>query len=465
MNNYQEILKKYQIKNISLDSRNIQKDSAFVALKGDVYDGNDFIAAVKEKNIKLIFTDNKEKIDTDIYYIEELKTKLTEIAKFIYNNYPENIIAVTGTNGKTSITDIISQIYCHLHEEICAVGTLGVYKNHQLVAESNLTTPDIFKFYEILNKYSNSKNFIFEASSHGLMQQRFGDLQVKYAIFTNLTEDHLDYHKNMENYYAAKLLLFTKHLTRDGIAIINSDDKYGKKLSENLQKINKHYIIEYGYKAKDLQIVEFTNNNFIFQYKNKTYKTKFPFTGEFQLYNLMAAISYFVTAGYDINKILEITSKLEIVKGRLEKIISSPYEVFIDFAHTPDALENILKTLQNYTDKEIILVFGCGGNRDKGKRAKMAKIAAEYASHIIVTDDNPRFEDPAEIRKEICQNLKKFLSIGDRSLAIKTALKMASDKHIVLIAGKGHEEYQIIGDNKIAYSDKKEILKYYKNVE
>lgn len=465
MNKINEILQKFNPENISLDSRDISDNSAFIALKGEFYDGNDFIDAVLAKKAKLIFTDNKNKEAGNIFYIPDLKNKLTEITAAIYKKYPKNIIAVTGTNGKSSITDIIRQIYILLEKNIATVGTIGIYLNKKLEEESNLTSPDICKFYKILNKYHQSDNFIFEASSHGLAQKRFGDLQINHAIFTNLSKEHLDYHLNMENYFKAKSLLFTNHLKEKGHAIINSDDEYGIRLINELKKTNKQQIIEYGYQAKDFKISSFTQDLFLFEYKGKKYQGEFPFTGEFQLYNLMAALSYFISIGYEINNLLEAIAKLNIVKGRLEKIISKPFEVFIDFAHSEDALENILKTLKNYSDKDIILVFGCGGNRDKGKRSKMALIAEKYAKHIIVTDDNPRFEDPELIRKEICKNLKNYLSIGDRAKAIKTALDKATNKNIVLIAGKGHEEYQIIGDKKIAYSDKKEIIKYFKNVE
>ncbi len=465
MNKINEILQKFNPENISLDSRDISDNSAFIALKGEFYDGNDFIDAVLAKKAKLIFTDNKNKEAGNIFYIPDLKNKLTEITAAIYNKYPKNIIAVTGTNGKSSITDIIRQIYILLEKNIATVGTIGIYLNKKLEEESNLTSPDICKFYKILNKYHQSDNFMFEASSHGLEQKRFGNLQINHAIFTNLTKEHLDYHLNMENYFKAKSLLFTNHLKEKGHAIINSDDEYGVRLINKLRKKNKQQIIEYGYQAKHFKILHFTKESFSFEYKGKKYQAKFPFTGEFQLYNLMAAISYFTLIGYEINKLLEVTEKLNIVKGRLEKIISKPFEVFIDFAHSEDALENILKTLKNYSDKDIILVFGCGGNRDKGKRSKMALIAEKYAKHIIITDDNPRFEDPELIRKEICKNLKNYLSIGNRAKAIKIALDKATSKNIVLIAGKGHEEYQIIGDKKIAYSDKTEIIKYFKNVE
>lgn len=454
MLDFKYLIKKHHIEHVTINSQHVKNNSLFIALKGNNFDGNDFINQALKNGSNLIFGNNclNFKDHDNIFHIENLEVILPEIVNFIYTKKPQNIISVTGTNGKSSITDLLRQAYILLEKNIATIGTIGVYNNEKLIENLDNTTPDICKFYQLLDQNYNH-DFVFEASSHGLAQNRFGKVNIDIAIFTNLSRDHLDYHKDMNDYFNAKLKLFTHHLKKQGVAIINIDDVYGKKIIDELiaKKIK---FFSYGKNADNLKLIKLIENGFIVQFAEQEYLFKTKLIGEFQIYNILAVISVLLVNNINMTKIIDIVANLNNIKGRLEEILhQKKYRVFVDYAHTPDALKNVLITLRKNCLKKLILIFGCGGNRDQGKRKEMAEIANQYADINIVTDDNPRNENANLIRAEICKYLDDYYNIADRKDAMQKAIDIASSEDIIIIAGKGHENYQIIGDKKINFDD------------
>ena len=452
-----------KIKNIKLDSRLIEKDDIFVALKGQTINGNDFILEAKEKKVKLIITDNKKYKNEQehIFYLEGLKNKLPLLAKIFYKDLPQNIVAVTGTNGKTSVTQLLSQIFAKLNIKAATIGTLGAFVANKKIKNLQHTTPDIFSFYGLLAeiKKTNCDYLFFEASSHAIEQNRFAGINIDIALFTNLSQDHLDYHKNMENYFVSKSKLFVKFLKKNGIAIINyANKKYAEKLIKLLDK------------NKQIIIINKKNSNLYIEdkhliYKEKKYDLKNRcFKKGYQLENLLSAMSIALQLNINIDDIIKIIPELQAIEGRMEKFtLGVNINVYVDFAHTPDALLKILQEVKNNLLGKIILVFGCGGDRDKGKRKIMGEIAYKNSDIVIITNDNPRNESAEQIRNEIVQNCQGAFNIADRKKAIILALDKAQTNDVVIIAGKGHENYQIIKDKKIEFSDQKVIKEYVAN--
>jgi UDP-N-acetylmuramoyl-L-alanyl-D-glutamate--2,6-diaminopimelate ligase len=459
------------IERITLNSKKIIKNSIFISLKGQSFDGNNYIEDALSSGAITILSDNQSlaNVDKNIFYVQDLAINLVKIAQYYYNNLPGNLVAVTGTNGKTSIVNFVKQLYCLLKKPVATIGTMGSNINlldKVIKLDSTHTTPDILSFYDVANraKSSGCDNLIFEASSHAIAQKRIAGVKVKIAAFSNLSQDHLDYHQNMENYFAAKAKLFSNYLHNDGIAIINSDSEYAIKLADicKQRSINCFF---YGKKALDLKLLPLNNEVINLLYKDHIYQFNFNLKGEFQLYNLLCAIAILLHNGFKISDIITQIPHLKAVEGRMEEIkIRDNFRVFIDYAHTPDGLENVLKSVAGFSKRKIILVFGCGGDRDKGKRSLMAKIASKYSDYIIVTDDNPRNEDPQEIRTQILNkinNKDNVIEIANRKAAIIKALNIAKQDDIILITGKGHEKYQIINNKKYFFSDSCIVKEFY----
>ncbi len=455
------LITKHQIKNINTNSQKIAKGDLFIALKGEKFDGNNFIEDALDKGASLIFSEIISDEKKNIVLIKDLKRKLANILQEFYfknEKVSAKLIAVTGTNGKSSVVNLVSQLLTLFKQKTATIGTLGVFIDNNKILKSNLTSPDICSFYQILSFLQQEKcQFIlFEASSHSLEQKRFENIMVDLAVWTNLTQDHLDYHQTMKNYFASKKKLFAENiLQKNGSAIINIDDDYGKKLFLSLKNIKNK--ISYGADAKaDARLID---NQFFFK-KNKYILQNNNLVGAFQKKNLLASFLILNQLSFSNTEIIKKISKLKSISGRFEKIKEN---IFIDFAHTPDALKNLLSSVQKDSFQgKIILVFGCGGDRDQKKRPLMAKIAKKYADFIIVTDDNPREENATKIRKDIIDNLtNNFVEIADRKKAIIYALNKKEKNDIVLIAGKGHEEYQIIGKEKYPFSDKNIVLSFF----
>lgn len=472
INNPQNI----NIADIQIDSRQItQENTIFFALNGKNSNGEKFIADAIKNGAKIIVANNFYQDNSNITSIkcDDIYGFLINFLQIFYHNLPKNIYAVTGTNGKSSVVEFGRQILDLLNIKSASIGTIGVKTSQKInFHQSSLTTPDIVTFFKnlALLKENNIDDIFIEASSIGLDQKRIFGVKIDVAAFTNFSQDHLDYHKDMQDYFAKKMILFREILSENGTAILNSDIKEFSKITEIItnRKIN---IIDYGFKAENFKITNIIQNNssqqFEFIYKKNLYQTEVNISATFQIFNLICALAM-VLAKHDINhdqltKLLKKFTELKSADGRMEKIANfNGAEIFIDFAHSPDALENILKNINKSQKNRLIIIFGCGGDRDNKKRPLMGKIACDYADLIIVTDDNPRNEDPKKIRQEIlsaCDH-KKTVEIENRKKAIEKTLELAKKDDIIIIAGKGHEKYQIIKDKKYKF-DEKEIIKNF----
>ena len=460
---------------ISFDSSKVKKNNIFFAIKGIKFDGNNFIPKAIKKGSKVIISEKKIKeFKNGILFIhtKNIRKLLAEVSYKIYKNKPKNLIAVTGTNGKSSIANFYYQILKLNKKRVASIGTLGVKSNILNLNLSN-TTIDPIQLGQILTKLKNQRinDVIMEASSHGLKQNRLDGLKFNTGIFTNLSQDHLDYHKNLKNYLKAKLHLFENLIKKNGNVI--TDDKIPqfkkiKKISiKNNLKLhtlndekNNFKILSHSFKEES-QIIKI-------KYKDSIEVVKLNLIGKIQLKNLLMAIIAAKKSNIGLKKILLIIPKIKSVEGRFEKIgnIKNRSKVILDYAHTPEALKTCLLNLrEQFPNKKINLLFGCGGDRDQNKRSKMGKIADNYADEIYLTDDNPRFENPNKIRKDIKKGIKKrkIIEQSNRAKAISKAIKGLNTGDILLVAGKGHEKIQDIGKEKIFFSDKKIILDEIRN--
>ena len=460
---------------ISFDSSKVKKNNIFFAIKGIKFDGNNFIPKAIKKGSKVIISEKKIKeFKNGILFIhtKNIRKLLAEVSYKIYKNKPKNLIAVTGTNGKSSIANFYYQILKLNKKRVASIGTLGVKSNILNLNLSN-TTIDPIQLGQILTKLKNQRinDVIMEASSHGLKQNRLDGLKFNTGIFTNLSQDHLDYHKNLKNYLKAKLHLFENLIKKNGNVI--TDDKIPqfkkiKKISiKNNLKLhtlnsekNNFKILSHSFEEES-QIIKI-------KYKDSIEVVKLSLIGKIQLKNLLMAIIAAKKSNIGLKKILLIIPKIKSVEGRFEKIgnIKNRSKVILDYAHTPEALRTCLLNLkEQFPNKKINLLFGCGGDRDQNKRSKMGKIADNYADEIYLTDDNPRFENPNKIRKDIKKGIKKrkIIEQSNRAKAISKAIKGLNTGDILLVAGKGHEKIQDIGKEKIFFSDKKIILEEIRN--
>ena len=435
------------------DSRKINPGDTFV----DTTNNKEYVFEAVKKGANEIIS--KQKYDDKTIVVENPKKYYNE---YIYNKYYNNIkdiklIGVTGTNGKTTTCYIIYQMLNKLNIRCAYIGTLGFYKCG-IIKELENTTPDIDELYEYLNECANEniKYVVMEVSSHSLIQDRIYGLKFDSVIFTNLTEDHLDYHKNMEEYKKAKLILFNK-LRNKRIAIINSDDKYYKEFM-----LPNNYNITVGingtFKIKNI-ILNSESINLTFNYK-KEYKKKLNMVGKYNAYNYLEALASLVYLGLDIEELLNL--EINEPPGRMNMIKYKNNSIFIDYAHTHDAMENVLKSVKEFSKGKIITIFGCGGNREKEKRKLMGNIATNYSDNVIITNDNPRFEDENEIIKDITSEIKNnnYEIIKDRKKAIIRGISYLKNNDVLLILGKGHENYQIIGNKKIHFDDYEIVTEY-----
>ena len=459
-------IQKINIKGLSLDSRKIKKNYLFFAIKGTKHNGEKYIVDAIRKGAKAVVCDVNCKIKNkkvSIIKVKNIKKTTTDACKAFYQAKPKNIIAVTGTNGKSSTADFYHQILLAQKIPVASLGTLGIKINNK-ITKTNLTTLDIVSLHRELAKIKmlGIDNVILEASSHGLEQGRLDGLNFKTGIFTNFSQDHLDYHKNMKNYLKAKLILFSKLLKKKQNIITDNGIPEFLKLQKIVKKNNLN-LLTIGKKNSTIQFksVKPIGNfqNVIFKYKKKNYEVKIPLIGLFQIKNLFMSILAINLPSLSIKKILRTVRNINEVNGRLQLVKTTPNQtkIFIDYAHTPAALETALKTLNEHYRIKPDVVFGCGGERDKEKRSKMSNISEQNAEKIYVTDDNPRNENPNSIRKTIMSGFKKQLNINEipkRATAIETAIVGSKPNSIILIAGKGHETTQTYGSQIINISDK-----------
>ena len=465
----------HHLSEISSDSRYVKKNSLFLAYPGIQDDGRSYIAEALKKGAKAVLYEKKGfvwKKSWNIPHraINDLKNKEGEIAHIFFKEPSKKIhtIGVTGTNGKTSCTYWLAELQNRLGKKTGLIGTLG-YGYKKLKAH-RYTTPDAISNHRIFKEFKSDKikSVVMEVSSHALSQGRVNSICFDVAVFTNLSRDHLDYHLNFKNYFNAKKKLFDFPSLK--VAVINIDDAYGKKLKLLLVR-NKKEVITYGIKQGDVRATQIiysdSSTSFKLHFKKEIYEVNIPLVGEFNVYNILAVVSALIASGYPIKKIVQQLSGIPQVPGRMERLGTKGTPIiFIDYAHTPDALKKALETLKDKTDGRLICVFGCGGNRDAGKRKEMAKVASALADMNFITSDNPRNENPKNIIDEISKYMKGSFKVEiKRGKAIEKAIQFAKKGDIILIAGKGHEKYQEIKGVRYPFSDQKftkNALKHYK---
>ena len=472
-NDLEIFLKKFD--NLSLNSKQISKNTVFIAYPGNKHDGREFIQeAIENGAAGIIFESKNLKKNLNLSIpnisISDLRNKLAAISSQFYE-YPSkkiSIIGITGTNGKTTSAYWLSQCLNHLKIKTAFIGTLG-YGDLKKLKKSQNTTPSAIDLQRSIKEiYKKKYKYVaMEVSSHGIKEQRINNIEFKQRLFTNLSRDHLDYHKTMSEYAEVKKKFMLSE--KNGNIIVNIDDKVGQSIFNNSVLPDNKKVSFSIYKKSKIQATNISqshnNLNFDLNYYGKSFPVRLKLIGIFNIYNVLGVIGCLSTMGFEVNQIINSLKKIKQVPGRTEFIKKSKDlpSVMIDYAHTADALENILKSIKNNSFKKIILVFGCGGDRDKGKRKEMAKIAEEYADHSLITSDNSRNENPKDIIEDISKHFdQEPIKIIDRKEAICEAIKMADKEDLVVIAGKGHEEYQEIGNKKIYFSDKKVVDDFIK---
>lgn len=460
--------KEIEISEIVFDSRKAVKNSLYIAIKGTLVDGHQYISSAIERGAKAIVCEvlPEQKEEGIIYIKVENSSKvLGLLASNFYGNPSEKLtlVGITGTNGKTSVSTLLFDIFKKMGYSSVLISTVE-YRIGDEVFPSTHTTPDIITLNKILSKAveQGCQYAFMEVSSHGIHQGRIDGLNFRIAGFTNITHDHLDYHKTFLEYLNTKKRFFDE-LPQTAVAITNIDDKNGLVMLQNTKAKKKTYAVKTlaDYHGK---LLELDFNGMLLDFNGKEFWT--TLTGKFNVYNLLLVFAIARELGFEENEILTTISKLKRVNGRFEVLKSQGGIIFVvDYAHTPDALENILDSINEIRTKNerLITIFGCGGDRDREKRPEMGKVATRKSTLAIITSDNPRTEDPAQIIKEIeagveSQNFSKYITIPDRKEAIKMAIKFAEPKDIVLVAGKGHETYQEINGVRHHFDDKETIL-------
>ncbi|MDR0304217.1 MAG: UDP-N-acetylmuramoyl-L-alanyl-D-glutamate--2,6-diaminopimelate ligase [Chitinispirillales bacterium] len=477
--NVSNLLKEIEIKNIVYDSRAVKSGDLFCAIKGFSFDGNDFVDIAVKNGAVGVLSENEKPNNFNKIWIkcDNVKKTMAEFGKDFYGVDFSDIysVAVTGTNGKTSVATICDSILANIfgEENTCLIGTIG----NKICGEffgSDRTTPEAIDTLRIIGSAKNKiKTLCMEASSHALVLDRLTEFYFDSAIFTNLTQDHLDFHETMEEYYSAKKRLFTKHIKNNGAAIINIDDEYGKRLIKEL-KNDKSFSIGFAHDANYRILTAHCDWKGIF-FKIKTPNAKIlkfrtKLIGHFNVINCAQAVCGLLASGIDEYAVIEGLEKVKPVEGRIDKVeLNSPFSVIVDYAHTPDALVKILSTAKKLTKGNLIAVFGAGGNRDKTKRPLMGDAVAKNCDFAVLTSDNPRNENPQSIIDEVKDGFPidfPHVCVIDRKEAIKFAFENANEGDAVIIAGKGHEKYQETAGVKHRFDDKetaKDVWEEIKN--
>lgn len=457
-----EITADRKLKKFETDSRKISENDVFICIKGFETDGHLFAEKAKKNGAKLFIVEDRLEIDVPQILVSDSRKAASVLAKFYYNDPTSKfkLIGITGTNGKTTIAHIIHEIFLKNNIPVGMIGTLG-YKIKNQSFSTERTTPDIFDLNKIFSEMAENKikYVIMEVSSHALVLQRVFGCKFDLAIFTNLSQDHLDFHKNLQDYANTKFQLFENLKAKNGIAIINIDDKFGKQFYNKLNTRKKSISFQKSdYKISNIFSNVFGSNFFLENSKKQKIKTKL--IGNFNVFNVTAAIAACLELQVPIaeEELVKTIDKIQTVEGRLQTIPNhKEIGIYVDYAHTPDALENVLSTIRQVAKKRLICVFGAGGNRDKIKRPRMLEAALQKADLTIITNDNPRHENPVEIIRDIVKNTKpekNYWIIRNRKIAIQTAIHSAKKGNIVLIAGKGHETYQEIKGVKHHFDDR-----------
>lgn len=463
--------KNVEINGLSSDSRQIKNGFLYAALQTLSLDGNKYIEAAIDNGAVAILANDislKSKYQNVCFIKSANPNKdFSLVASRFYPNQPKNICAVTGTNGKTSIADFIRQTIHSCGKNAASIGTLGVIKNNLSPIVFPNTTPETVALHQRLDTLAQ-EGFDFvamEASSHGICEYRLGGIKIKVAGFTNLTLDHLDYHKTMDNYYKAKEMLFTELLEDGGTAVLNADSDVFERLNKACIQAGKK-VISYGYNGTDIKLLEElpTDNGqklrLIFEGKER--ELFIPLAGNFQALNALCALGMASALTHDSEGIFQAMSRIKGAKGRLEYVgtTTSGGTVYVDYAHTPDALENVIEAMRPHTQNKLHVLFGCGGDRDNSKRPIMGRIAAEKADEVYISDDNPRTENPEEIRRQIMMGCPHAYNIAGREKAIQFAISKLGQGDVLIVAGKGHETGQYIMGKVYPFSDQETIKKF-----
>jgi UDP-N-acetylmuramoyl-L-alanyl-D-glutamate--2,6-diaminopimelate ligase len=452
------------VRDLALDSRRLKAGALFAALPGSKVDGRDFVlAAVKAGAVAVLAPEGSRFADLPkgvaVLTAQEPRRALALIAARFFGQQPHCIAAVTGTGGKTSTVAFARQLWSLEGREAASIGTLGII-SRKLNDPGSLTTPDPIALQRILAQLADNgvTHLAMEASSHGLDQHRLDGVKVTAAAFTNLSQDHLDYHADMASYFEAKLRLFCDLLPEGGTAVVNMRLAEAPRLIETARK-RRQRLITFGNDQADIRLQKQkpTPQGQLLEISlfGAHHVTEFPVAGGFQAENLLAALGLVIGSGSDANKIAGLIGRMVGVPGRIEHVADTPAggAVYVDYAHKPGALEAVLTTLRPHAARQLVVVFGCGGDRDRGKRPMMGEIATRLADRVIVTDDNPRSEAPAAIRSEVLAKAPGAIEVGDRAEAIRVAMNELKAGDLLVIAGKGHETYQIVGDKTYPFDD------------
>ncbi len=467
--------KSVEVSGISYNSKTTKQGDIFVCLVGEHTDGHEYAQMAIDNGAVALLAEHPVDIKIPQVIVSNTRHKIADIADRFYSrpSLGLNLIGITGTNGKTTVTHLIQRIFEENHQKCALIGTLG-YKlssngEYRDAKHTTPQAPELQATLRMIKDVEKIDNVVMEVSSHALEQNRVGGCRFDGAVFTNLTQDHLDYHVTMENYFNAKAILFKK-LKEGNFAVINIDDEYGKRFLEIVPEDVRKYT--YGVKnkadvmAKD---VEFSLNGaeFTLVTKDGEYKVSLHMNGMFSVYNVLAAVTAAIAQGIDIKVALRALENVKGVAGRFEVVAKKPL-VIVDYAHTPDGLENVLNSAREITPKDgkLICLFGCGGDRDATKRPKMGAIAEKIADKIVITSDNPRSEDPQQIITDIIAGLKsvdpeKVTVEPDRGRAIELLKTISNNNDVIIIAGKGHEDYQILKDKTIHFDDREEARRVF----
>jgi UDP-N-acetylmuramoyl-L-alanyl-D-glutamate--2,6-diaminopimelate ligase len=447
------------ISGLALDSRKVQPGDVFAALPGVQTDGRKFIPMAVEKGAVAVIAPTGTQATVPVIESDDPAGLLAAISARFYPRQPEMIAAVTGTNGKSSTVEFLRQIWTSAGLEAACLGTLGVTRASGRT-DVGYTTPDAIALHRSLDALAAEgvTHLAMEASSHGLKQKRMDGVTVRAAAFTNLTQDHLDYHPDFADYFASKMRLFSALAVDGAPAVIHMDSDWSEKVAEACHAAGLE-VITVGWRGRDLTITEITphpaSQVMQFTWRGKAYEVSLPLIGEFQSANAVVAAALAIATGVEPDAAFAAMEKLSGVAGRLQAVgqTEDGAPILLDYAHTPDGLDKLLRAARPHTPGRIIVVFGAGGDRDPTKRAKMGAVAAKLADRVIVTDDNPRSEDPALIRRAILEGAPDATEIADREAAIRAAIGGLEEGDVLLIAGKGHETGQIVGDRVIPFDE------------
>jgi UDP-N-acetylmuramoyl-L-alanyl-D-glutamate--2,6-diaminopimelate ligase len=444
----------------AIDHRKIATGTVFGAFRGTRFNGEDYIAEAVARGAIAVVARPEVKVEGAAHIASDHpRTEFARIAARFFAPFPETSVAVTGTNGKTSTVEMVRQLWRMAGHHAASIGTLGVTTAGEMVS-TGLTTPDVVTFLSNVAGLAREgvTHLAFEASSHGLSQYRTEGLPVRAAAFTNLSRDHLDYHKDMADYLTAKLRLFADVLDPDGTAVVWADDAYSERVID-IARMRGNRIITVGEHGHTIRLVSraptLLDQKLEIAFGGETYRVGLPLIGGYQAANALIAAGLVIATGGDPAQTFANLARLQPVRGRLERaaISKTGAPIYVDYAHTPDAIEAAIAALKPHAAGRLILVFGAGGDRDAGKRQPMGQAAVAGADLVIVTDDNPRGEDAASIRREVMKGCPQATEIGDRRAAIEAAIAAAGPEDIVLIAGKGHEQGQIVGDMVLPFDD------------